>query len=41
VDAKGVRSVLGAAVRKALRQLMCGMRRNQTGWNRHQLNAMR
>ena len=39
-DAPAVRSALGAADRKTLKQLMWGMRRNPTGWSRHQLNAM-
>ena len=40
-DAPAVRSALGTADRKTLKQLMWGMRRNPTGWSRHQLNAMR
>ena len=39
-DGPAVRSALGAADRKTLKQLMWGMRRNPTGWSRHQLNAM-
>jgi len=39
-DAPAVRSALGAADRKTLKQLMWGMRRNPSGWSRHQLNAM-
>jgi transposase len=39
-DAPAVRAALGAGDRKTLKQLMWGMRRNPTGWSRHQLNAM-
>jgi transposase len=39
-DAPAVRSALRAADRKTLKQLMWGMRRNPTGWSRHQLKAM-
>jgi transposase len=39
-DAPMVRAALGAWDRKTLRQLMWGMRRNPSGWSRHQLSAM-
>ena len=39
-DAPAVRAALGAGDRKTLKQLMWGMRRNPTGWSRHQLSAM-
>ena len=39
-DGPAVRAALGAADRRMLKQLMWGMRRNPSGWSRHQLNAM-
>ena len=39
-DAAAVRTALGADDRRTLKQLMWGMRRNPSGWSRHQLHAM-
>ena len=39
-DAQAVRAALGGDDRKALKQLLWGMRRNPSGWSRHQISAM-
>ena len=39
-DAPAVRSALGTAECKTIRQLLWGMRRNPSGWSRRQLEAM-